>query len=249
MEQNLQNLLNGESVERYEGENIQPGVICFTVFPFVPKRNLQIITPLSTNPASPDSRKYRLLSKDFEQLRDELNQSKVPPHYELGLRRNEVILAVKAKDRPVVVLSPVLSSEETSGFPPHFKGCVLCAPLYTLVDGSNRINPNYSPGVVNGVIALKYSVMFPVITCPYLGSRVSGLRLDRIMPVRTEFLHKTQCKVTDKWFDYICAWVRFYATGQLTEEQRPEGEETIGELLTAARELLAEALNSQSNTQ
>lgn len=247
MEQNLKTLLDCEFFESYDGETPAPGTVCRAVFPFIPQKKFSIIEPLSTDPCSPDSRKYRLFSKGFAELRADLANSRMPPHYELGLRSNEVAVVIKAKSRPVIVLTPLLSDDETTGFPSHFKNCVLCVPLYTLVYENNEMNPSYDPMTIQSITALKYRAIFPVLPQPYLESRISGLRLDRIHPIRAEFLSKPECKATSKCFAFICAWIRFYATGRLAGKPKPPEKETPAELLGAARELLLETLRKQSN--
>lgn len=241
MEQNLKSLL-GDALEPYGGEVVKPGVICHTIVPFIPKK-LNVVEPLSYNPASAEASKYQLLSMELTQLGPYLDGTK-PPHIELGVRSNEVVLAYKTKMRPVVVLTPCLP-EETQGFPSHFKNCVLCAPLYTLVDKDNILNPHYNAKAVYGIVALKYRSVFPVPTHPYLKSRICGLRLDRILSARINCLSRPKTKVTNNWLAYIREWIRFYATGKLVETQLSTSRRKQTELLDTARTLLLEELSKR----
>lgn len=244
MEQNLKSLL-GDALEPYGGELVKPGVICYTIVPFIPKK-LNVVEPLSYNPASAESRKYQFLSMELTQLGPYLDGTK-PPHVELGVHSNEVVLAYKAKLRPVVVLTPCLT-EETQGFPSHFKNCVLCAPLYTLVDEDNILNPGYNEKAIYGIVALKYRSVFPVPTHPYLKSQICSLRFDRILPARINCLSKLETKMNSKWLAYIREWIRFYATGKLVETQLPASRRKHAELLNTARTLLMEELSKRETS-
>jgi|GEM_PF-2025512 len=244
MDQNLRTLLTGEPIEPYEGDNVIPGVICYTIVPYVPKA-IHVIEPLSYDPASADSRKYQLLSMGFPQLGPYLDGAK-PPHAEPGVRSNEVVLAYKVKARPAVVLTPRFSGEE-NGFPAHFSNCVLCAPLYSLVDENNIMNTTYNPKAIRGVVALKYTIAFPLPTYPYLKSRLCAVRFDRILPARLNCLSKPKAKVTDRWFAYIYEWIHFYATGKLIHKQKTIEKEETAELLGTARSLLLEELSKQKD--
>jgi hypothetical protein len=159
----------------------------------------------------------------------------------MGLRSDEACIIYKIKVRPVVVLTRLLT-EETAGCPPHFKNCLLCAPLYTLVDKDNFLKISYNPTTIQEIVALKYRSVFPLPTYPCLDSRISALRFDLIQPVRNSSLSKPLGKVTDRWFAFICEWVRFYATGRLIDENRSAEKAEVGKTLHAARELLLEEL-------
>jgi len=241
MEQNLKTLLTGEPIEEYKGDTIQPGVICYTVIPFIPKK-YHVIEPLSYDPASARSRQYQLLSMEFRQLRPYLDGDK-PPHAEIGVRSDEIVLAYKAKARPIVILTPCFL-ENIRGFPAHFRNCLLCAPLYTLIDKYNTLDSHYNPDVIRSIVALKYPFIFPLPTYPYLPSKICALRFDRIVPVRLNCLSKPSAKITDRWFTYIYEWIRFYATGKLIDTKATENRK-VAELLHTARSLLLEESNKQ----
>ncbi|MBL7187137.1 MAG: hypothetical protein ISS70_12525 [Phycisphaerae bacterium] len=238
MEQNLKTLL-GEAIEPHKSETIKPGTICSTVIPFLllPQK-CNVIESLSPDPASPKSRQYQLRSMDYKQLRRYMRGSR-PPSYEMGIRSDEAVLGYKVKLRPVVVLTPCLAGER-SGFPSHFRNCVLCAPLYTIVDEEGNVKTSYNEDVVRGIVALKYRSAFPIPTSPYMSSHVSALILDRIQPTQVRSLSCCGLRVRNKWLAYIREWVRFYATGRLGEEKKSGTKETLAQYLDGVRAVLSD---------
>ncbi len=241
MEQSLKSLLEGNSVEPCSMGTVKPSVICYTIVPYFQDK-FHIIEPLSYDPATPESRKYRLVSKNFTQIRSYIDGSSKPPHMELGIRSTEAPIVYKVKMRPVVVLTSCLPTE-TAGIPKHFRHCILCVPLYTLVDENNEVNRNYNPQAIQAITALQYRSIFPLPTSPYLKSKLCGLRLDRIQPTHINCLSEPLAQVTDRWFAFIWEWVHFYATGRLIDEKRSAEKAEIGKTLYITRELLLEELN------
>lgn len=232
MDKNLRILLGGEPVVSCTSKAIKPGVICNTILPYIPKF-FHIVEPLSSDSASPDSRKYSLISMDYAPLVSYLTSPKKPPYFEFGVQSDETVLIYKVKIRPVIVLTHCLPEEE-KGFPSHFKGCVLCAPLYTLVDEDGIMNSNYNKAAIDGITALKYRRVFPLPTHPFLKSQISALRLDQTQPVRAKYLSNPIAQVPNRWLGFIREWFYFYGTGKL----RPK-------LLETARLLLLEAVGQQ----
>ena len=237
MEQNLKTLL-GEAIEPYDSEIIKPGVICYTTVPYVPQK-CDVIEPLSYDTASHKSKQYKLSSMGHKQLQSYLYGSKLP-NYELGIRSNEILLAYRVKLRPIVVMTPCLSGK-LSGFPSYLRYCVLCAPLYTLVDIDGNLRQSYNPNVIKGIVALKYSLAFPILTSPYMNSKISALMLNRIQPAQVCALSRPHLKVRNKWLAYIREWIRFYATGRLGEKKKPESKETVAQFLDGVRAVLSDA--------
>jgi hypothetical protein len=242
MDQNLITLL-GESIEPYQADTPKPSVICCAPVPNVPTL-FNILEPLSYDPVSANARKYQLVTGDYRSLCSYIKRPDKLPHFELGLRSDEACIIYKIKVRPVVVLTWPLT-EEAKGCPSHFKNCLLCAPLFTLVDKDNFLKPTYNPKTIDEIIALKYRSFFPLPTHPYLESRISGLRLDRIQPTRIECLSKPIAKVTDNWFAFIWEWIHFYVTGKLIDDNRLAEKVEIGKTLNAAREVFLEALSKK----
>lgn len=236
MDQNLKTLL-GEAIEPYDSEAIKPGVVCTTIVPFVPQ-NCHVIEPLSFNSASSESRKYQLLSMEYTQVGRYLDGSR-PPHVELGVRSNEAVVACKMKLRPVVVLTPCLTGD-LSGFPAHFRNCVLYAPLYTLVDEDGNVKRSYNSEAVRGIATLKYPSAFPVPTAPFIKSRISALMLNRIQPAQLRSLSCLRLRVRNRWLAYIREWVRFYATGRLGERKKPGAKEALAQYLDDVRAVLSD---------
>ncbi len=243
MMQNLKTLLQGEPVESYSGGQIKPGALCWAIVPYV-LTEFQIIRPLSYDPASEDSNKYSLTSKTVKQVCAGTDDAAKLPHAVLRVRSTEDLVACKVKRRPVVVLTSCLSQED-QGFPSHFRDCVLCAPLFTLVDEDGTEKPGYGEQVINRIVALQYRRVFPLPTHPHLGSQLCAVRLDRITPVHVNCLSVPELKISSRWLTFIREWVRYYATGRLVEQPRPSGRESWGELLSTAQSLLGEALNQK----
>ncbi len=229
MDQNLRTLLEGEPVEVCNNATIKPGVICSTIIPQIPNI-FPIIEPLSCDTSSPNSRKYSILSMDYRPLVSYLTNPDKPPHFELGVRSDEAVVAYKVKIRTVLVLTHKLS-EEDRGFPSHFKNCILCAPLYTLVEKDGRIKPSYNPLAVQNIVALKYRRVFPLPGYSLLNSQISALRLDQVQPVRVKYLSKPIAKVGDKWLGFIREWIHFYGTGKLRNKYLRDAREYLLDLM------------------
>lgn len=241
MIQSLKTLLQGQPVESYSGGQIKPGALCWGVVPYVLRTDFQVIRPLSYDPASQDSGRYSLSSTTLQQLCAGPKDAAKLPQAALGLRSSEDILACKVKRRPVIVLTSCLSQED-QGFPSHFRDCVLCAPLFTLVDKDGFERTGYDEEVISRIVALQYRRVFPLPTDPHLGSQLCAVRLDRIAPIHVTCLSMAGLRVSSRWLTFIREWVRYYATGRLAEHPRASGKGGWGEILSAAQSLLAEAV-------
>ena len=240
MDQNLKTLL-GQPIEEYTGETIKPGLICYTVVPYI-HDTFTVVRPVSYDSASQDYSNLNITTTDnFKELCDNL------PHTNLSLRSDEELLVSKIKKRPVVVLSHELARVDSRGFPPHYKKTVLCAPLFTLIDSYGAYRTSYNSSVIRNVTALKYSFVFPIPGQPYLNSKISGLRMDRIHSVHTNCLKISNKKITRRWLGFIREWVRFYGTGRLTGNAKHSGNNKIAEYLQEARELLLDAASQMND--
>ena len=243
MIQNLKALLQGEPVEPYNGGQVKPGAVCWAIVPYV-HTEFHVIRALSSDPASADSNKYSLMSKTAKQVCSDSDGEVKLPHAALSLRSTEDLVACKVKKRPVVVLTACLS-EEDKGFPAHFRDCVLCAPLFTLVDADGFEKPGYGEQVISRIAALQYRRVFPLPTHPHLDSWLCAIRLDRIASIHVSCLSTPELKISGRWLTFIREWVRYYATGHFGERMRPGGKENWGELLSAAQSVLAEAIGQK----
>jgi hypothetical protein len=233
MEQSLKTLL-GNPIEPYTGDIIKPGVICTAAIPYVGDR-FNVIRPLSYDTADTSSDKYQLTEVPYKELCTGTDGMSKLPHIGLGLRSGEDFLVCKVKKRPVIVLSQPLSKPEVKGFPKHFTHRILCAPLYTIVDGGSKRNINYSKETVQNIVALKYPWVFPIPGFPYLNSVMNALRLDTIQPVHMRCLFNTKIKLTRKWLAFVREWIRFFGTGNLAANK-------IAQFLATARELLLDEI-------
>jgi hypothetical protein len=243
MIQSLKALLQGEPIEPYNGGQVKPGAVCWAVVPYV-QTEFQVIRPVSYNPASADSSKYSLTSKTVKHICTGTDGAAKLPHAALGLRSTEDLVACKVKKRPVVVLTECVNQED-QGFPAHFRGCVLCAPLFTLVDEDGFEKTGYGAQVISRIVALQYRRVFPLPTQPHLDSVLCAIRLDRIASIHVSCLSVPELKISSRWLTFIREWVHYYATGRLRERPRSSGKESWGELLSTAQSLLAEALRQK----
>ena len=240
MDQNLKTLL-GPPIEEYKGDTIKPGVICSTVVPYI-HDNFTVVRPASYDSTSQDYNNLNITTtSDYRTLCDNL------PHINLSLRSDEDFLVCKVKKRLVVILSHELARADGSGFPPHYKETVLCAPLFTLIDSDDNYRTSYNYRAINNVAALKYSFIFPIPGQPFLDSKISGLRMDRIHSVHTNCLRRPNKKLTRRWLGFIREWIRFYGTGRLVGNTKVSGNKKIAEFLHVAREALLEAASQMGN--
>jgi hypothetical protein len=246
MIQNLTTLLNDSGIEAYNDKVIKPGVICRALVPYVPQK-YDLVEPPSYDPASGEDCRYKIVNRTFNEVCDTLTDKRRAPYAALGIYSDEVLVVDKTKLRPVVVLGHCIKEEQKS-FPKHFKDCLICAPLYTLVYPDSTMKQDYNPETVENVVALQYRSTFPVPSGIDLDSQVSMVRFDRIMPIRETCLTKPKSRLTKKWFAFICVWLNFFATGKLSLTA-PSYMEQVCEDLATTRDLLLQELNKHRKSQ
>lgn len=160
MSDDLQGLLGEMYAEDTEGPRV--GSLCWAPVFYV-QRTIDVIRPLSTDPANADFRKYAVRSVSLGQVgRD--GQTAIGPRFpdkNLNLSLDEDLFVVRGKRRLVAVLFHPQAQHEAVTEDGGKKAdaldlCFGCLPAYTLVD--NFDVPRHKLVFVENVRALKYMV-------------------------------------------------------------------------------------------
>lgn len=128
------------------------------------------------------------------------------------LRKNEAFLAVKAKRRPVIVLSrPTVKRSAASGVDHDFPQCFIVAPLYTFGDAEEP----YSQEFIERVKAMEYDEFLYIPKSDEFDIEESFVRFDRVQSVAKRNIRLESTMLTDDAFDLLKDWIRYYLAGPL----------------------------------
>jgi len=233
----------GSAYATYPGEKVEPGVICLAVIPYVMER-CYTIRPLNPDPSSAEHRRYKLEEKNPADLTQDEQYEWQFPYKDLNLDKDEDLLVVKVKRRPVVVLSRSIANirqVDTTRIQESF----WCLPSYTLVDEFQH--QQFDLEFIEDVKALTYRCFFPLPYDPHLHDREAMLRFDRMQPITRHLLKPTERRISKEWLLYLHEWVRFYITGRIGDEDTDKNRRSIATELKTAREELMNAVAKHRN--
>ena len=194
MNNDLRDIL-GPAYATYPGSHVKVGVICIAAIPYVMNR-YYTITPVDSDPQSPDHQRYRLSEKHPAALASGNQERWQLPHRDLNLDNDEDLVVVKVKRRPVVVLSYAIG-DERKAVPSRFHDSFWCVPSYTLEDPHGH--PQWDVSFIEDVQHLTYRCCFPLPYDPTLHDRTSMLRLDRTQPIPRNHLKPTERRFAKEW--------------------------------------------------
>ena len=163
----------------------------------LPAERLQVLR--HNDPAREERSGYRIV----EEPADIFNHA---PIHETRLRRDEEILAIRAKRRPVVVAGLPAAWERGGGR--LRERSVICLPVYSF-------QPNDSAEFRARVNALEYPAWIPFPTDDALGVREGFIRLDRMQAIERRQLDPMRLALTEPAKQVVSEWTRYHLTGQI----------------------------------
>ena len=145
-------------------------------------------------------------------LRAEFNQQGEISH-SLGLRRDERALVIRAKKRPVIIISQPIATwidgrrqQEDS---------YLVAPVYSFEGDETKLS--YSQTFIDRVKAYMYWQLFYLPRDGRRRIREGFVRLDRIQAVHRELLDQMPIRLSDAVVGLLRDWIRVYMGENLQE--------------------------------
>jgi len=235
----LQDLLGEMYAEDSDGPRL--GSLCWAPIFYV-QRSINVIRPLSADPADPDFKKYAVRSVSLGQVgRD--GEAAVGPRFpdkNLNLSLDEDLFVVRGKRRLVAVLfHPRVEHEAVTAdggkTAEALDLCHGCLPAYTLVDQHG--NPRHKAVFVENLRALKYSVTCYLPGHPRFRDRESFLRMDRLSWLPREAMQPLGVRLNRIGMQYVSSWYAWFC-----------GTQPLPEEVDVLRELLLEALDAERNS-
>lgn len=183
-------------LESAEARRLERGHICAAPVFYLPER-LQVLR--HNDPAREERSGYRIV----EGPADIFNHA---PIHETRLRRDEEILAIHAKRRPVVVAG--LPAEWAPGGGRLRERSVICLPVYSFQPGDfeefrARVN------------ALEYPAWIPFPADDAINIREGFIRLDRMQAIERRQLDPMRLALTESAERFVSEWTRYHITGQI----------------------------------
>ena len=155
------------------------------------------------------SEQFRL---ELADLRTEFNQQGEISH-SLGLRRDDRALVIRAKRRPVIIISQPIAmwidgrrQQEDS---------YLVAPVYSFEGDDTKLS--YSQTFIDRVKAYMYWQLFYLPRDGRRRIREGFVRLDRIQAVHRELLDHMPIRLSDAVIELLRHWIRVYMGERLQE--------------------------------
>lgn len=129
----------------------------------------------------------------------------------LGIRSDERAVIVRAKRRPVILISRVGTGRADSTRAQD--DCFLVAPVYSF--GGDETKQTYSPAFIERVKAYEYWHLFYLPAYNPAQIRESFVRLDRIQAIHKNLLEHRPVMLSDVVQDLLQSWTRVYLGEEL----------------------------------
>ena len=131
---------------------------------------------------------------------------KHPPVHEIRLRRDEELLATRAKRRPVVVAG--LPATWPPGEGRLRERSVICLPVYSFHE--------YDTAEFRARVgAIEYPPWIPFPPDAALGLIEGFIRLDRMQTIEQRHLERMDLALTESAERFVSEWTRYHLTGQI----------------------------------
>ena len=128
------------------------------------------------------------------------------PNHTLGIRANERAAIVRAKLRPVILISRVGTGRADSNRTQD--ECYLVAPVYSFAGDETRLS--YSQTFIERVKAYEYWHLFYLPEYTPARIRESFVRLDRIQAIHKNLLEQMPVMLSDDVQDILQSWIRVF---------------------------------------
>ena len=126
----------------------------------------------------------------------------------LEWQTDEEIIPLKAKMRPVIVISQEQYTVEAARTPDKLV-TYLVAPIYSVAD--------HDPAFVARIKHLEYNQFFYLAEDAGFNRREAFVRLDRIQPTHKTLMKPRPVRISDSAWTLLKAWIFYYITGDLDE--------------------------------
>lgn len=199
----MSNLVNQYYKTTSEGDarQFQRGQLCLGAALYLPDKH-SILELKDYNPKDEHLNRYAVLSNP--PLTTLFNHT---PVKEINLQHNEELLVIKAKKRPLFVISqaPIDWRPGSS----RLRECgYVCLPVY-------GFHEEDQPEFRARVRALEYPWWIYLPEDSKVGMREGFIRLDRIQVVEKRLLQPVNTALTDDALFLISEWLRYYVTGEI----------------------------------
>ena len=154
--------------------------------------------------------RYNQVINDYQYQVDPFRRSEFDndgePDHTLGISSNERAIIVKAKKRPVIIISNTATMWTDSRR--RQDDSFLVAPVYSF--GGDETKLSYSQAFIERVKAYEYWQLFYLPEHTPARVRESFVRLDRIQAVHKNLLEHIPLMLSDVAQDLLLSWIRVY---------------------------------------
>jgi len=144
------------------------------------------------------------------------------PVHDLNLHSDEEMLMVKAKLRPMAVISQKPTEWTLAGGRLNEKGYI-CVPLYSF-------HQDESQEFRNRVWAVEYPSWVYLPGDTRLGMKEGFARLDRVQVLDKELISPTQVALSEDALWWLSEWLRYYLTEEIEPLFMEERQERLGNI-------------------
>ncbi len=134
-----------------------------------------------------------------------------PLDHLLGIRSDERAMIVRAKRRPVIIISQ--AGTERPDSTRTQADCFLVAPVYSFAGDETRLS--YSQAFIERVKAYEYWQLFYLPGYAPAGIKEGFVRLDRIQAIHKNLLEQMSVMMSDVAQDLLLSWIRVYLGEEL----------------------------------
>lgn len=171
------------------------------------QENLEFWRPINYDETQTSASNFSITSSTHDAF------NRRAPLYEPPLEINEEFLVVKAKRRPIVLLSPIAEEIKVPlirGRGKVHKNTCIVAPLFSVEDKYG--NAKYHPEFVNRIRQLEFPHLFFIPAYPLQSIRNSICRLDCIQAYLQNHLNPLDLQFNEEILKIFQGQTRFYLT-------------------------------------
>ena len=193
-----------QSIPSEERHSFCLGQMCWAPIPYIPPCDpLSILDIQEYNPLDESRISFRIVPATKNIFRD-----RHVPIKALEWQTDEEIIPLKAKRRPVIVVSQEQHTVEAARTPDRLV-TYLVTPIYSAA--------SHDPAFVTRIKHLEYSQFFHLAEDSRFNRREAFARLDRIQPAHRTLMEPMAVRLSDSAWMLLKAWISYYLTGDLDE--------------------------------